>query len=85
MAARFRALLERRHFVDRETGVLLVWVPVDGAVRRELAELVPQVEARHPATRVSVQEAGAAVAVRMSAREQDLAELEALYLDSAAG
>lgn len=81
---RFRALLDRRHFVDRETGVLLVWVPVDGTVRRELAELVPQVEARHPAARVSLQESGAAVAVRMSAREQDLAELEALYLDPAA-
>lgn len=77
VAARFRALLDRRHFVDRESGVLLVWLPAD---RHELAGLVPQVEARHPAARFSVQESGAAVAVRMSAREQDLAEIEALYV-----
>jgi hypothetical protein len=85
VTARFRALLGRRHFVDREAGVLLVWVPSDGVVRRELAELVGQVEARHPAARISVQESGRAVAIRMSARESDLAEIEALYVDSAAG
>ncbi len=74
---RFRSLLGRRYFVDRESGVLLVWLAAD---RRELVDLVPLVEARHPAARFSVQEAGAAVAVRMSAREQDLAEIEALYV-----
>jgi hypothetical protein len=78
IAERFRALLGRRHFVDRESGVLLVWVPAD---RADLAELVGQVEARHPAARFSLQEAGSAVAIRMSAREQELAEIEALYVD----
>jgi hypothetical protein len=34
VAARFRAILGRRQFVDREPGVLLIWVPAD---RRELA------------------------------------------------
>lgn len=76
-AERFRALLGRRHFVDRETGVLLVWLPAGGG---ELAELVGQLERRHPAARFSLQESGRAVAVRMSAREQDLAEIEALYV-----
>jgi hypothetical protein len=74
---RFRALLGTRHFVDRESGVLLVWLP---AGQVELAELVGQVEVRHPAARFSLQEAGAAVAIRMTAQDQDLAELEALYL-----
>jgi hypothetical protein len=78
IAVRFRALLGRRHFLDRESGVLLVWVPAD---RGELVELVGLVEARHPATRFSLQEAGSAVAIRMSAREQELAEIEALYVD----
>lgn len=77
VAARFRALLERRHFVDRESGVLLVWLPAD---RGELVDLVPLVEARHPAARFSVQEAGSATAVRMTARDQDLAEIESLYV-----
>lgn len=77
VGSRFRALLGRRHFVDRESGVLLVWLPAD---RGELGELVPLVEARHPAARFSVQEFGAAVAVRMTAHEQDLAEIEALYV-----
>jgi hypothetical protein len=80
IADRFRAVLGRRHFVDRESGVLLVWVPAD---RRELAELVGQVERRHPATAFSVQESGSALAVRMSARDQDLAEIEALYVKDA--
>jgi hypothetical protein len=80
VAERFRTLLGRRHFVDRETGVLLVWVPAD---RRELAELVGEVERRHPAARFSLQEAGSALAVRMSARDQDLAEIEALYVEDA--
>lgn len=83
VTVRFRALLGQRHFLDREAGVLLVWIPADGPDRRELAELVAQVEARHPAARISMQESGSAVAVRMSAREQDLAEIEALYVDPA--
>ena len=77
VAARFRALLDQRHFVDRESGVLLVWVPAD---RGELGALVPLVEARHPAARFSVLEAGAATAIRMTARDQDLAEIESLYV-----
>jgi hypothetical protein len=76
-ADRFRAVLGRRHFVDRESGVLLVWVPAD---RAELAELVDRLGSRHPAARFSLQESGRAVAVRMSAQEQDLAEIEALYV-----
>lgn len=76
--ARFRALLGRRHFLDRESGVLLVWVsPAD---RAEAAELVGQVGARHPAATFTVQEAGAALAVRMCGRDPDLAELEARYV-----
>lgn len=75
---RLRTVLGRRHFVDRETGVMLVWLPADTS--SELSELVSELEYRHPATRFSVQEAGSAVAVRMSAREQDLAEIEALYV-----
>jgi hypothetical protein len=74
---RFRAVLGRRHFVDRETGVLLVWLPAD---RGELAGLVGEVERRHPAARFSLQESGRAVAIRMSAQEQELAQIEALYL-----
>lgn len=78
LGERFRVLLGRRHFVDRESGILLVWVPAD---RRELAELVLQLEARHPGIRLTTQESGSAVAVRMSGREQELAELEALYME----
>ena len=77
VAQRFRALLGTRHFVDRESGVLLVWLPAGPA---ELARLVGQVEVRHPAARFSLQRAGAAVAIRITAPDQDLAELEALYL-----
>jgi hypothetical protein len=74
---RLRTVLGRRHFVDRESGVLLVWLPAD---ENGLAELVGQLESRHPATRFSLQEAGSAVALRMTARDRDLAELEALYV-----
>jgi hypothetical protein len=75
---RLRTVLGRRHFVDRETGVLLVWLPADAS--GELTELVGELETRHPATRFSLQETGSAVAVRMSARDQELTELEALYV-----
>ncbi len=75
---RLRTVLGRRHFVDRESGVLLVWLRAD--VSGELTELVGELETRHPATRFSLQETGSAVAVRMSARDQELAELEALYV-----
>ena len=75
---RFRVLLSRRHFVDRESGVLLVWLPAD---RHELAELVPQLEARHPGIGLTTLEAGSAVAVRMTGREQELAQLETLYIE----
>jgi hypothetical protein len=78
VAERLRAVLGRRHFVDRETGVLLVWLPA--GTSSELSELVRELESRHPATRFSLQETGSAVAVRMSARDQELAEIEALYV-----
>jgi hypothetical protein len=80
VAQRFRALLGTRHFVDRESGVLLVWLPAGLVEPAELDELVGRVEVRHPAARFSLQQAGAAVAIRMTAPDQDLAELEALYL-----
>ena len=75
---RLRTVLGRRHFVDRETGVLLVWLPADAS--EQLTELVGELEVRHPATRFSLQETGAAVAVRMSARDHELAEIQALYV-----
>lgn len=78
VAQRFRLLLGRRHFVDREFGVLLIWVPAD---RRELAELVSKLEARHPGIRLTTQQAGSAVAVRMTGRDEELAQLEALYVE----
>ena len=77
---RFRALLGRRHFLDRERGVLLVWVAA--ADRAELAALVGPVGARHPAARITVLEAGTALAVRISGRDPDLAELEARYVET---
>ena len=48
---RLRAVLGRRHFVDRETGVLLVWLPADAS--SELSELVGELESRHPAGNLS--------------------------------
>ena len=69
---RLRTVLGRRHFVDRETGGLLVWLPADAS--GELTDLVGELETRHPATRFSLQETGSAVAVRMSARDQELTE-----------
>jgi hypothetical protein len=80
---RLRAVLGRRHFVDREAGVLLVWLPADTSC--ELSELVGELESRHPAARFSLQETGSAIAVRMSAPDQELAELEALYVADRAG
>jgi hypothetical protein len=76
---RFRDLLARRLFLDREPGVLLVWVEAD---RHDVASLVPQVEALHPATRFAVQTSGVAVAVRMTARDDELAAIEQLYVDA---
>jgi hypothetical protein len=75
--ARFSELLSHRLFVDHEPGALLVWVDADS---RQVATLVHQVEARHPAARFGVQRSGAAVAVRMTAREQELADLESRYV-----
>lgn len=75
---RLRTVLARRHFVDRETGVLLVWLPADAS--SELSDLLGELEDRHPGARFSVQAAGSAVAVRMSAPDQHLAEIEALYV-----
>lgn len=68
VAERFSELLSHRLFVDHEPGSLLVWVDADLG---QVATLVRQVEARHPAARFAVQRAGAAVAVRMTAREQE--------------
>ena len=79
VANRFSELLSHRFFVDHEPGVLLVWVDADVL---QVAELVRQVEARHPAARFTVQRSGAAVAVRMTARDQELADLESRYVDA---
>ena len=79
MAERFRGLLGRRQFVDREPGVLLIWLPVE---QPELAELLPRVQARHPETRIAVQEAGAAIAVRITGPDEELTVLEALYVNA---
>ena len=76
---RFKDLLGRRLFLDREPGVLLVWVEAD---QHDVASLVPQVEALHPGTRFAVQTSGAAVAVRMTARDDELAAIEHLYVDT---
>jgi hypothetical protein len=73
----FRSVLSRRQFVDRASGTLLVWVQAEPG---ELSALVSKVEARHPGARFGVDEVGSAVAVRITAREPQLAELEALYL-----
>ena len=75
---RFSELLSRRFFVDHEPGSLLVWVDADSG---DVATLVRQIEARHPGARFTVQRAGAAVAVRITARKQELAELESRYVD----
>ena len=77
VADRFGELLSHRLFVDHEPGALLVWVDADS---RQVATLVRQVEARHPAARFAVQRAGAAVAIRMTAREEELAEIEGHYV-----
>ena len=81
MTDAFRELLSSRHFVDREVGALLIWVPTE---RPELVDLVAKIEARHPGSRFVVQESGRAVAVRVTAREEDLAVLEELYINSTA-
>jgi hypothetical protein len=52
---------------------------VDAEVEH-VATLVRQIEARHPAARFAVQRAGAAVAVRMTAGEQELDDLESRYV-----
>jgi hypothetical protein len=79
-AARCAALIRRRHFVDREPGVLLMWMPTDVAIRTELAELLPLAEARHPAARFVVRQAGAALVVSVAAGEAELGEIEATYV-----
>ena len=50
-----------------------------------LSELVSELEYRHPATRFRGPEAGSAVAVRMSARDREPAEIEGLYVTDRAG
>ena len=77
---RFRELMARRLFVDHEPGALLVWLDAD---RHELSRLVARVEANHPAARFTVQTSGAAVAVRIAARDEELVELVGRYLGDA--
>ena len=79
VAKRFRIMMDRRHFVDHEPGVLLIWVPVE---REELAELIPQVEARHPGARFVLRRTGSATAVEVTAREEVLATVAQLYIES---
>jgi hypothetical protein len=78
VAKRFRNVMDRRHFVDHEPGMLLIWVPVE---REELAELIPQVEARHPGARFVVRSTDSATAVQVTAREEVLATIAQLYID----
>jgi hypothetical protein len=77
VAQRFRDVMGRRHFVDHEPGVLLIWV---AAGQRELADLMPQVEARHPGVRFAVQSSGSATAVQVRARDEELTAIEELYV-----
>src|SRR5882724_895195 len=77
--ARCRALVGRRYFVDREPGALLMWLPADDATRADVATLVPQAQAWHPGVRFAIQRAGAALAVKATARESDLDHLYATY------
>ena len=77
---RLREILRLRHFVDRESGALVIWLPSDAAVRRQLADLVPQVEARHLASRIAVHQSGAALALRITGRDSELELIEAEYL-----
>ena len=78
---RLREVVRRRHFVDREPGVLLIWLPADEPVRQELPQLARRVEARHLAARCTVLKSGAALALQVAARESDLAAIEMAYLD----
>jgi hypothetical protein len=79
VAERFRTMMDRRHFVDHEPGVLLIWIPVE---REGLAELIPQVEARHPGARFAVRRTGSATAVQVTAREEVLATITKLYIEA---
>jgi hypothetical protein len=77
---RLRAVVGKRHFVDREPGMLLVWLPADESVRRLVTELSPQVEARHLTARCSMRETGAALAWQVVGDEDDLRAIESAYL-----
>jgi len=77
VAKRFRTMMDQRHFVDHEPGMLLIWVPVE---REELAEIVPQVEARHPGARFVLRRAGSATGVQVTARAEVLAAIAELYI-----
>lgn len=79
VAKRFRTMMDRRHFVDHEPGMLLIWVPVE---REELAKIIPQVEARHPGARFVVRRTGSATAVQVTAREEMLATIAQLYIEA---
>ena len=79
VAKRFRTMMDQRHFVDHEPGVLLIWVPVE---REGLAELIPQVEARHPGARFAVRRTGSATAVQVTAREEVLITIAKLYIEA---
>jgi hypothetical protein len=76
---RCRALVRRRHFVDREPGAILMWLPADDATRADVATLVPRAQAWHPSVHFAVHQSGAAIAVKASAREADLDRIYATY------
>ena len=78
VAKRFRTMMDRRHFMDREPGMLLIWVPVE---REELDEIIPQVEARHPGARFAVRRTDSATAVEVTAREEVLATIAQVYIE----
>jgi hypothetical protein len=77
--SRCRALVRRRYFVDREPGALLMGLPADEATRQDVASLVPRAQAWHPRVTFAIQRAGAALAVKASARESELDQIYALY------
>lgn len=78
---RLRAVVRRRHFVDREPGLLLIWLPASDAIRATVTELGARVQARHLTARCSVWESGAALAWQVRADEADLVAIESAYVD----
>jgi hypothetical protein len=77
VARQFRDMMGRRQSVDQEPGMLLIWVT---AAPEEVADLMARVEARHPGARFTVQNSGSATAVQITARDEELTAIEALYI-----